>query len=629
MMEEVYDKEPVTTLLALPTELLVYIFMFLPSTRDKVKMKYVSSRFQSVTEAPSLWSEFVWPYYDSREELGMNNLLKSCGRYMKTVSFPDCVPPPLQLVSMLGWCCNVMELSLPNVKLDAEQLAEIVKHMRWLQKMEVQWGKQLAPLLSIGKNLKEMTIRIKEKFRFSCFKSDDHLELFLSDWINGGLKPPNVNIYCIQTMLEESLLKGWLQWNHNSPSGHTGYVTLYNLWKAPLNLFSNPPGFQLQFGKGATLPLFNLSKFGLVGLENDFLLLSYNITTATTAYKARLWKLSESITCKSDVCSLNEITEFDFSSSNSFQSNHLEQLAVVCPNLQRLNLRDHSNCLKSLQGLQAIAGYCHNLKGLNLLGIQVTEVENQMQLWKILSDMKLTHLSIELCITIPFQNDDTYKQNLIILYQKCSQLQALQLKRDKIVRLCSKCEGYDDKNSLLLCHFPSLTLCLLEHMPFQSTTMHNVVASCKELKCLKYSVYFAEHGSHLVPFSCNLQQLLIDSASCDFSDEFMHLISVHGELIHVLLYVKSVTHEGIATLIMNSPKLLTFYGVANTLSSKEVTPRTNDNKAMEQFYRKKFPNRKLFTAGIFKIRQSHSYYEHRFFVSYNVKLNVDTVPLWN
>ena len=110
-MEEAYDnKEPVTTLLALPTELLVYIFMFLPSARDKVKMKYVSSRLQSVMEAPSLWSEFVWPYYDSREELCMNNLLKSCGRYMKTVSFPDYVPPSLQLVNMLGWCCNVIEL---------------------------------------------------------------------------------------------------------------------------------------------------------------------------------------------------------------------------------------------------------------------------------------------------------------------------------------------------------------------------------------------------------------------------------------------------------------------------------------------------------------------------------------
>ena len=101
-MEEVSDnKEPLTILLTLPTELLVYILMFLPTVRDKVKMKYVSHRLQSVIEVPSLWSEFVWPYYDSREERCVINLLKSCGGYMKTISFPDYVPPPLELVNML------------------------------------------------------------------------------------------------------------------------------------------------------------------------------------------------------------------------------------------------------------------------------------------------------------------------------------------------------------------------------------------------------------------------------------------------------------------------------------------------------------------------------------------------
>ena len=301
---------------------------------------------------------------------------------------------------------------------------------------------------------------------------------------------------------------------------------------------------------------------------------------------------------------------------------------MVCPNLQRLNLQDHSNCLRSLQGLRAIATYCHNLQGLNLVGVQVTEVENHIQLWEILSNMKLTHLAIELCIIMPFENDDLSKQNLIRLYQKCSHLQALQLKRDKIVRVCPKCEDYDDKHSLLLSHFQSLTLCLLENMPFQSTaTMHNTVTSCKVLKYLKYSImHYSEHAINLVPFLGKLQQLLIDCSYCDISDKFMQMVSVHGELVHVLLYVKSVTHEGITTLIMNSPKLLTFYVVGNTLSSKEVMPRIND---MELFYRKKFQNRKLFTAGTFRIGQSLRYCGYRFFVSYTVKLNIDIIPLWN
>ena len=59
---------------SLPTELLVYIASFLP-TRDKAKLRYVSRRLQSVGDVSSLWSEFVWPQYDSREEVCVKNLL--------------------------------------------------------------------------------------------------------------------------------------------------------------------------------------------------------------------------------------------------------------------------------------------------------------------------------------------------------------------------------------------------------------------------------------------------------------------------------------------------------------------------------------------------------------------------
>ena len=38
-----------------------------------------------------------------------------------------------------------------------------------------------------------------------------------------------------------------------------------------------------------------------------------------------------------------------------FFCEHLEQLAIACPNLQQLNLKENVNCLKSLQGLRAIA----------------------------------------------------------------------------------------------------------------------------------------------------------------------------------------------------------------------------------------------------------------------------------
>ena len=33
--------------------------------------------------------------------------------------------------------------------------------------------------------------------------------------------------------------------------------------------------------------------------------------------------------------------------------------------------------------------HCHNLQGLNILGMLATELENQIQLWEILSGLKL------------------------------------------------------------------------------------------------------------------------------------------------------------------------------------------------------------------------------------------------
>ena len=97
------------------------------------------------------------------------------------------------------------------------------------------------------------------------------------------------------------------------------------------------------------------------------------------------------------------------------------QLATLCLNFQGLNLSENGHCLKSLQGLRAIANGCDSLQ-LNLSGIKVTDVEDHMQLWEILSDMKLTHLTISLCLLVPLDGDDTCMQNFIILYEKFSHL---------------------------------------------------------------------------------------------------------------------------------------------------------------------------------------------------------------
>ena len=77
--------------LSLPAELLVYIMSFL-TTRDRVMLRYVSQRLRSLCEAPSAWSDFVWPYYHTSDEGYLMHLLKKHGKYVKRLSFPGGPP---------------------------------------------------------------------------------------------------------------------------------------------------------------------------------------------------------------------------------------------------------------------------------------------------------------------------------------------------------------------------------------------------------------------------------------------------------------------------------------------------------------------------------------------------------
>ena len=95
------QEESVLSLLTLPTELLV---SFLSSIRDRVKLRYVSRWLRCVIEGtPSLWKEFVWPYYDSCEECSMKKVLKVCGQRIKVLSFPNSRLSST-LVEMLQYC---------------------------------------------------------------------------------------------------------------------------------------------------------------------------------------------------------------------------------------------------------------------------------------------------------------------------------------------------------------------------------------------------------------------------------------------------------------------------------------------------------------------------------------------
>jgi len=588
---------------ALPTELLVNIFTHLSSARDKVNLRYVSRRIRSAIEVPSLWSEFVWPYYDNREENCVKSLLKSCGGYIKTLAFPNNVPP----LSVLQYCENVIELAVPTARFVPQRLGEFIQeHMRVLQKIDFKWNTDfmLMPFLELitSSKLKELTIRLTMKPDYeipSCFSRGHNLQSsmssFIGGWVNKGFMPCNLNIVCIH-VLPTDLHIMWSYHNVVSSSGQTGQVKLYSSLKVPLDLYIALPLFQIQFGQTAPFSFVDANKFGLVGLEKNVICLS---SRNTAAVKAAFSSYSGGIPIDDN---LSFVTDFDISRCESLHSDHLEQLAVICPKLHRLSLAKNLNCLKKLQGLRAIASCCNNLQGLNLLGIQVSEVENHIQLLEILSNIKLTHLAIDLCNIVPFQNDDEYKQMLPRLYQKFLFLQALHLEPSECsgIRMCPNCNGISDQDLLLLSCFPLLTYCRLDQMSYSLAALQNVATSCKRLSCFYYS---SPGLSKPLSFSTDLsvqslQQLFIGSVNCDVPDTFMDAVSIHGKLVHVLMEVKSVGYEGIASLITNSPKLVTFHIIADRLFSGSSTLHIYDATTLLM---NKFCNRHLFHSGSFEI----------------------------
>ena len=169
--------------------------------------------------------------------------------------------------------------------------------------------------------------------------------------------------------------------------------------------------FQLHFGQTAMLPFVKAAAFGLLSMEPRLLMLTDQNSTAHKAeFVANANLVIHDDQLDHHVTSLSFITNFDASRCKSVHPDHLEQLAAACPNLSRLNLSSKYDCLENLQGLHMIASCCHFLQGLNLQGIGVSKVENCMQLWEILSSMKLTHLAVETCVLNPFTDGALLQQ---------------------------------------------------------------------------------------------------------------------------------------------------------------------------------------------------------------------------
>jgi len=571
------SEQPQYTLVLLPMELLVYIISFASSTRDRVKLRYVSQRLRAAMDTPSLWRDFTWSHFDFREKRSIESILKSRGENVKRLTFSDHVIP----VKLLQHCCNLVQLSLPSAKLNLNQLRKAVKSLRKLQYLDVLWSSKndIKRLLSIGVNLKEITIRIQ--VTDSSFHNAVYL--LLSEWARLRSIPHTLNLVTTDFTYVFDVLEQWMPSNPVLFASHTGHFKLYTNFKTLIGLIPTLPRFQLQFGSpGSTVPFLNASMYGLLGLDKDSLLLSDRIiNNDCTLSKAMLTRGRVNDLrgpLNTGIMNLEFLTHFCAVSCYTFLSGHLEQLAFACPNLLELNLMGNVDCLKRLQGLRAIATNCQRLEGLNVLFISSKDVENCVQLWEILVDMQLIYLAIESCCLQCSEGND---QTIQILHQKCLKMKSLE---SYYCYACPKC--LENKRPFSLSKFPSLIHCITKNI--------DIVDICEKLRYLQYSGNDISCSWSLA--HCNLEQLCISSDQLVLPDSFMNTISTHGGLVHVILSVHFVTQNGIATLIENSPHLITCRVHIRTGEVWRLLFNPRDFKSRLE---KKYSHRKLYLCGSF------------------------------
>jgi len=417
--------------------------------------------------------------------------------------------------------------------------------------------------------LKITPVSVRELIlRIGCHSLDYVLPAIESWAKTGNHLPPTINILMI--------IKLWtrIRWSY-SVSEHPSFeIHLYDSKRIPMNLYPSVPLRKFQYGLEATPLLIQLRDYGIVGLLRDVCFLTeydnYGTIRHTLTPTAHNYMNYDFEICQlhlpqsyNRISHLHTVSYVDISDLD-VHSNHLEQLAVACPNLLRLNLKRNFGCLKHLQGLCAIVHTCENLEGLNLVGISVSSVESHLLLWELLSSLKkLTHLAIDLCMLQQCDPDDAKKQKLIKMFESCYNLQALEIQSYGSAG-CMECSSNSD---FLFSHFPSLRHCRMCH--FQCSALVYAISNCHQLKYLyEMSTYWDKVADdRLLPSSllikCHLRQLYINKLPFNPSNEFMEMLSAHGELECVVLHVSSISISGITTLINNSPNLILLHVFTN------------------------------------------------------------------
>ena len=601
----------------LPTELLVKIMTYLP-TRDRIVMRYVSRKCQEVSEVSLLWKEFVWPY-GPRHVSSVCNVLKACGEHVRRIVFPAHVTP-IKILEMANSCTKVTQFGLPrSTQLSLNDLEEILHTMTQLHQLDMfvptkfihleERTEFIEGLLKTAVSLRELKLRTENPM---------HTISTIKMWgVKDNQLPSIISILtCIsdKNILEDITTELHLLWSNLNSKLSAVEIGLYNDKRIPMHPFPPVPLINVKLGEMAAPPLFRFSDHGIMGLKNNIFFISeYDHCgmvrhTITPSFSFKYLSIINEKHFNS-TCHSNSFSCIDLSCA-TVCSNHLEQLAVACPNLQRLNLQGNVNCLEDMQGLHAVVSICQNLEGLNLVGISMSSVESCLAVWELLSSMKkLTHLAINLCILKPCNLDDGSKSRLISVIASCHSLQALEIhchfnlvnQFGQFIKRYENCCKIESNNTdFMFSHFPSLTNCRMSD--FRCSGFRYAITNCRKLKYL-YENNPCEADLLSLSNNCRLQQLFIKSSSYGLTDKLVEVLSAHGGLECVVLYVNSITISGITTLINNSPNLVLLRIIMRM-------PLFSDDRSEVDYterIRNMLPNQKLFVVSNFEVCYARDY----------------------
>ena len=294
-----------------------------------------------------------------------------------------------------------------------------------------------------------------------------------------------------------------------------------------------------------------------------------------------------------NVTNLNFVTDFD-ASYCKLLSGHLEQLSIACPNLKRLDLNHNESCLESLKGLKSIVNQCHSLQGLNLDYVHATGVQKCIELWELLSEIKMLNcLTVQTCTMEPFEK---MMHMLNTAFKACSKICtfgifAINLQKNHPYSSCHYAlyKAYPQ----LLAYFPVLIYFHVIGRPFN---VADIITNCKQLKYFGCHVICCVNISFLtVAPNQYLQHLNIHSQH-RIDKVFMDSVSAHGKLEHVFLSVRFMTTAGITALMQNSPKLYFC-----DIRPQQILDEENkiDLEVFKDTLKNKFLHRKLFNLNSF------------------------------